>query len=146
MAFGGPTPKPAEARVRKHPDTFTPTTILPAPDGVLRGPELPADETWPKATREWWAAWRRSAQARTFQETDWNSLLVAATLHRAIFSGKGTPAAAAELRRRESAMGATREDRLRLRMAIEGTDQGAERPKLAPVVDYRTRLAPKRAG
>lgn len=84
-------------------------------DGETHGPELP-DADWPRWTRRWWETWRRSPQASTFTDTDWDFLLETALLHAAYVGGNLT--VAAELRLRVAKFGATPEDRMRLRLSI----------------------------
>lgn len=129
MAGQGPAPKdPATRRRRNAPPV--PTTVVVA-DDELRGPYLPdgvlpAGEAWHQRTRDWWATWRRSAQAQTFGATDWDFLLDTALMHHTMWS-KGRWEFAGELRLRVAKFGATPEDRARLRMQV----QGAEPPKPA---------------
>lgn len=123
MAGKGRPPKDPADRLRRNADAL-PTVSL-APDEALRGPELPDDLhdlltgealTWPAMTRRWWANWRRSPQAQTFTDTDWDFLTETALLHRAFVYGDAK--VAAELRLRVAKYGATPEDRMRLRIAI----------------------------
>ena len=123
MAGHGPAPKSPDERARRNIDPI-PLVKLHA-DKHLRGPALPIDLTspdgtpirWPAATRRWWDNWRRSPQAQIFTATDWDALTEAALLHRALVSGN--PRAAAELRLRVAKLGATPEDRARLRLGIQ---------------------------
>lgn len=106
-------------------------------DGVLRGPELPEVDVdlgpevlgvgWPAQTSRWWDSWRRSPQAVTFTDTDWDFLADTALLHAAMW--RGDMKAASEVRLRVAAFGATPADRARLRMSIKspgasGADAG----------------------
>lgn len=91
-----------------------------AQDGRLRGPDLPEDVEWHPRTVTWWQTWRLSAQAQTWQDTDWDFLLDTAVLHSAFWSGKRD--VAAELRLRVAKFGATTEDRMRLRVQAVGGD------------------------
>lgn len=143
MAGRGPAPKEPEKRRRGARDGNA-QTVLSA-DGELRGPELPALRSsggvWPDVTRRWWDTYRRSPQAQVWTETDWQSHLVTADLHAAYWSDEGGTKFAPELRLREARMGATYEDRLRLRLRVVEPDAG---PRLAPVADlpdYRSRLS-----
>jgi hypothetical protein len=117
MAGRGPAPKPAAARARRNK---TPEESKVAADGKLRGPTLPAGFDWCDRTRKWWDVWRRSAQSLTFTPTDWEFLAETAVLHNELWNGNGS--VAAELRLREAKLGATREDRLRLRIDVENPD------------------------
>lgn len=102
-------------------------------DGKARGPSLPklADRDWPAPTKAWWGNWRKSAQAQTFQPTDWDFLLDTAMLHAKFHEGDAS--VAGELRLRVAKFGATVEDRARLKMAI-----GDPKPK--------TKTAPRSRG
>jgi hypothetical protein len=125
MAGRGPAPKDPSKRRRRNADPV-PTTELAA-DGELRGPDLPDDvlgdeEDWHPRTRAWWNTWRRSAQAQTFQDTDWDFLLDTALMHHTMWL-KGRWEFAAELRLRAAKFGATPEDRARLRMQVTESDQ-----------------------
>ena len=116
MGIRGPAPKGHRSRERDQRREDARWTVL-HPDAVVRGPELPADRDWPAATRTWWATWRRSAQAQLFDATDWWFLLDTALIH-AAFS-RGDTRHAAELRLRESKLGATPADLARLRIVVE---------------------------
>lgn len=124
MAGRGAPPKPADQKRRRNIDVI-PTTVV-TPDDELRGPELPAGHAWHEQTLKWWDTWRRSPQASTFTSTDWDFLIDTALLHTAYWCGENT---AAELRLRVAKFGATPEDRLRLRLQIEGESDGAKSVK-----------------
>lgn len=111
--------------------------VTVAPDDQLRGfdlPDLEPDELgarhWPSMTRRWWSRWRKSPQAQTFTETDWDFLLETALIHRAFMLGDLKQAA--ELRLRVAKFGATPEDRMRLRLQIAAPDAPKAEPA-APV-------------
>ncbi len=92
-------------------------------DGELRGPPLPEGvlpdgEDWHPRTRQWWDTWRRSPQAQTFIDTDWDFLLDTALLH-AIMWSRGKWEFASEVRLRAAKYGATPEDRMRLKLQID---------------------------
>ena len=113
MAGRGPTPKDPSERRRRN--VAEPLTVLVA-DGASVGPSLPDSLDWPDVTREWWETWRRSAQAKTFTDTDWSFLLDTAVLHMEFWDGdRGV---AAELRLRAAKFGATPEDRARLKISV----------------------------
>lgn len=121
MAGHGPAPKEAGRRRRRNAEP-APNAALQA-DGRMRGPRLPAGvlpegEDWHVRTQAWWATWRKSAQAKTFTQTDWDFLLDTALMHHTMWT-KGRWEFAGELRLRTAKFGATPEDRLRLRMQIE---------------------------
>lgn len=123
MAGRGPAPKDPSTRRRRNADPV-PTTVV-APDDELRGPELPSGFDWPAPTRRWWETWRRSAQAQTMTDTDWDFLLDTALLHAELWAGNG--AVAAELRLRVAKFGATPEDRARLRLQIGEPEKKPEK-------------------
>jgi hypothetical protein len=118
--------------VRRNKDTV--------PQTVLRweraeAPELPTFEVeqdgelrefrWPARTREWWQMWIDSPQAEHFGSSDWQYLLDTALIHARLW--RGDLSAAAELRLRVAAFGATPADRARLRMVFaeaDNADQG----------------------
>ena len=115
MAGRGPAPRLERSR---ETDTKRRASELKrlAPDGELRGRELPEFEWHPRTVR-WWGTWRRSAQAQTFTETDWDFLEDTAFLHDLMC--KGDTGLAAELRIRVAKFGATPEDRMRLKIAVD---------------------------
>lgn len=94
-------------------------------DGVLRGPELPSEAPdgaqWHPMTREWWDTWRLSPQAQLFGGTDWQFLLDTALLHHAMWQ-YGRCELANEVRLRGAKFGQAPEDRLRLRITIDGEE------------------------
>ncbi|MFI8853673.1 hypothetical protein ACIGW3_26255 [Streptomyces sp. NPDC053499] len=132
MAGNGPPPKANDRRVRRNKDTV--------PQTVLRWeraepPELPdfrierdgdlVEFEWPERTREWWRMWIDSPQAEHFGSSDWQFLLDTALIHARLW--RGDASAAAELRLRVAAFGATPADRARLRMVFadaDGADAG----------------------
>lgn len=147
MAGRGPAPKPASERARRNADP-APEMFVEA-DDEMRGPDLPDDLIedrltgpieWPGMTRRWWTNWRKSAQAQTFTDTDWDFLLETALIHRRFI--KGEMSVAGELRLRVAKFGATPEDRARLRMGIGKPAGNTEpaKPKPAAQVGRRERL------
>ena len=141
MAGRGPAPKdPSERRRRNKPDT--PEAVVQA-DGKLVGPELsddvlPGERVWPEPTRTWWETWRRSAQAKTFTETDWSFLLDTAVYHAQFWSGDLS--VGPELRLRAAKFGATPEDRMRLKLSV-GTPAPAPVKKAAAPRQQKRRSA-----
>ena len=115
MAGRGPAPRAERARETDTKRRASEMRRL-APDDEVRGRELP-DHDWSPRTLRWWETWRRSAQAQTFTDTDWDFLLDTAYLHDAM--AKGDTGLAAELRIRVAKFGATPEDRMRLKIAID---------------------------
>ncbi|TCO54153.1 hypothetical protein [Actinocrispum wychmicini] len=103
MAGRGPTPKDPAKRRRRNADPTPPTVV--APDGQVRGPELPDTVDWPEQTRQWWNTWRTSPQAQSMTATDWDFLLDTALLHAELWSGVAS--VAPKLRLRVGKLGAT---------------------------------------
>lgn len=123
MAGRGPAPKDPATRRRRNADPV-PKSIV-STDGELRGPALPDDaipEPWHPRTLAWWTTWRRSPQAQTFTDTDWDFLLDTALMHHTMWS-KGRWEFASELRLRAAKFGATPEDRARLRIQVTAEPQ-----------------------
>ncbi len=106
------------------------------PQAEPLGPALPGEFEWPKRTRDWWESWRRCEMARTFTQVDWEFLLDTAVFH--ALAWDGSVSAGAELRLRVSKMGATPEDRLRLRME-------PDRAPASPAVQDRKQLSAGRS-
>lgn len=147
MAGQGPAPKDPDKRARRN---AVPGTQDLAPDGELRGFPLPRkgfsttskvktpdgwtslreDHEWPDETRRWWLNWRKSAQAQTFTDSDWDFLLETALLHAQFWLGDNS--VASELRLRVAKFGATPEDRARLRIRV--TDPNASSPVEIPTI------------
>lgn len=142
MAGRGPAPKPPEQRRRRNKPP-TPEVVLPAGPPVEAGqPPLPAAppppfEVWPPETLRWWAVWGESAQAGAFTGPEWSSLLVTAVLHARFWSGDAS--VASELRLREAKHGATHEDRMRLRMAVEKPKPDEAKPQTDEAAASRRR-------
>lgn len=128
MAGRGPAPKHAGARARRNKtpemrvvagqlasQPALPSRVVRGPDGKLVG--------WPKQTRDWWRWWGQSPLSDDFGATDWSFLLDTALLHAQYWLGD--LGVAGELRLREAKLGATPEDRLRLRIQFETADEAA---------------------
>lgn len=124
MAGRGPAPKDPTKRARRNSDPI-PTTTIRFERGAQ--PELPAEYDWPTPTRAWWDNWAKAPQAEHFMQTDWDFLLDTALVHAEVWSGNNERAG--ELRLRVSKLGATAEDRARLRLAFaEADEKDAARP------------------
>jgi hypothetical protein len=134
VAGVGPAPKDPEKRVRRN--ATVPMTEL-SEDGEVRGYDLPdvlgEDEVWHPQTVRWWNNWRKSAQAQSMTDVDWDFLLDTALMHHTMWS-KGRWEFAAELRLRVAKFGATPEDRSRLRLRITEP----EKPKPGGEPEQRT--------
>lgn len=127
MSGRGPAPKDPEKRARTNKDE-TPTTEIVQ----VRSPQpaLPEGMDWHPRTVAWWAMWGEAPQSAAFMATDWDFLLDTAIMHTALWS-KGQWTLAAEIRLRVAKLGATPEDRQRLRMNFAtpvdpGKDAGEE--------------------
>lgn len=120
MAGRGPIPKPAGQRARRNHDPVPAVTFHAEPARQPRLPARPDGAPWPRRTREWWRTWASTPQAQRFAATDWDFLVDTAVLH-ALF-WEGHVAVAAELRLRLAKMGATPEDRARLRITLADAD------------------------
>jgi hypothetical protein len=130
MAGPGRAPKQVLSRPRDTARRQAEMTKV-APDGVLRGPDLP-DYDWHPRTLTWWETWRRSPLAQEFGQTDWDFLIDTAFLHSQMWNGEIR--LASEVRLRAAKFGATPEDRLRLKVEV---DQEAEQVKKAPASKAR---------
>jgi hypothetical protein len=137
MPMKGPAPKMERSRpndtARREAEFSTVVN-----DDLVRGPELPESVVWHPMTVRWWDTWRRSAQAKTFSETDWDFLLDTARLHSELWAGQ--LGVAPELRLRVSKFGASPEDRMRLRLKIDEDAQKAVEPEQSLSADRKARL------
>lgn len=115
MAGRGPASKGTRSRGRDQKRIDAEVVIVQA-DGLAHGPDLPDEIQWPDVTRSWWETWRKSAQAKTFTDTDWSFLLDTAVLHMEFWDGDRS--VAGELRLRAAKFGATPEDRARLKISV----------------------------
>jgi hypothetical protein len=110
-----------EDRVRRNAPRYN--KVQPEWDGHVRGPELPPG--YCDRVMAWWETWRTSAQAMVMIETDWESMLDTAILKEMYCNPNAKSGAvsmtqlASEIRRRESAFGATFEDRLKLAIEVD---------------------------
>lgn len=154
MAGAGPAPKDPAKRVRRNKDASA-STVLRFEES--QQPELPEFDVqveqdgelvsrkfvWPASTREWWRMLGEAPQAEHLGSTDWSFLLDTALLHAAVW-GRGEMKYLPELRLRVAKIGATPEDRARLRMQFAQADEAdAKRP--APGESARERRGQIRA-
>lgn len=125
MAGRGPAPKPAARRARRNSDSI-PLKILPfqaVAKQLLPDDLLAADgETWHPATTRWWDRWCESSLSDTWTAVDWSFLEETVVLHHE-YMKKRTFTLGSELRLREAKMGATAEDRARLRITFADADE-----------------------
>lgn len=147
MAGRGPVPKPPGTRNRRN--AGAPVVTLSADDHGPHGFELPegllpGGEDWHPATRGWWSVWQRCPQAQVMEATDWSYLLDTALMHHRFWTGHRWELAA-EIRLRLGKVGATVEDRARLRMELPESETPADAETVpAGVVrldDRRVRLS-----
>jgi hypothetical protein len=106
-------PVPAESPQRRNKTGAR--TVTDAPPEF---PPLPGAELYLPQTRSWYETWCTSPQASTFAATDWMRLHMLAPLVDAYWQ-KPSKDLMAEIRQNESKLGATGEDRQRLRMKLE---------------------------
>lgn len=124
MAGRGPAPKDADKRLRRNADPIATTTVE-----FVRGvqPPLPVGYDWPEQTRIWWREWGESTLSRRFTATDWSYLLDTALLHAKVWGPDQNLSYMAELRQRVAKVGATAEDRARLRIQFANADEADEK-------------------
>ena len=133
MGGRGPAPKDPSKRVRANKDPVA-STVLRFEESEQ--PELPQFDVetevdgsvvsrpfvWPELTRQWWSDLGAAPQAEHLGSTDWAFLLDTALLHAAVW-GRGEMKYLPELRLRVAKIGATPEDRARLRMQFAQADE-----------------------
>ena len=154
MAGRGPAPKDPAKRARANVDPHGLRVYEAAPAAQ---PELPVFDVqvevdgemssrvfvWPDATRRWWATWGAEPMAEDFTATDWDFLLDTALLHAKVW-GAGDLKLLPELRLRVAKMGATSEDRARLRITYAAADE-ADDKRSRPKSSSRDRRGPLKA-
>jgi hypothetical protein len=135
----GPAPK--ENKRRRNADTYADVKAIVTEDDVVRGPEMPGKEQYLPQVLDWYETWRRSPQAATFTNTDWQRLHMLAPLVHSYWQ-RPHHLVMAEIRQSESLLGATYTDRLRARMKVEkGDDKPAGTKANLTVIDsYKKRL------
>ncbi len=149
MAGRGPAPKDPSQRLRRNaPPTPLrvyegepveqpplPPLYLPDDDGKMRRTR------WPAATRRWWETWGKEPMAADFRPTDWDFLIDTALLHAAFWHGDTK--LAPEIRLRVAKLGATAEDRARLRITYANADEAdAKRDRAEKRPSSRERRGP----
>ncbi|MEU1881880.1 hypothetical protein ABZ470_31630 [Streptosporangium sp. NPDC020072] len=135
MAGRGAPPRATHQRARDTARRIDAKATI-VPDKPYDGPvpDLPAGD-WLPATLTWWDTWIRSPQAHMFTVTDWAFLVETAYIADAFYGGNLT--VAGELRLRVGKLGATPEDRQRLRLQFAPDDED-DRP-IASVTSLRGR-------
>jgi len=155
VAGRGPAPKDPAKRARTNSDPMGRTVYIASP---VEQPELPEFDVqvesdgelisvrfvWPEATRRWWATWGAEPMARDFTATDWDFLLDTALLHAKVW-GFGDLKFLPELRLRVAKMGATAEDRARLRITYAAADEADEKRDRSRPSSARERRGPLKA-
>ncbi|MGV7802836.1 phage terminase small subunit [Mycobacterium kansasii] len=142
MAGRGPAPKPEGSRARRNGSavsmkvyTSEPTTQPELPEFDVQvevdGAIVSQAFIWPPATRRWWETWGAEPMAADFTATDWDFLLDTALLHARVWA-EGDLKLLPELRLRVAKLGATGEDRARLRITYAAADQADEKRKTPP--------------
>lgn len=135
MAGQGPTPKDDAKRVRRN-KTAEPLKVKRGAKPTT-APELlpsPVDDAgneigWLPETIEWWNTWATSEQATLFLASDWQRLRMLLPLVDRYFELPSKDLMA-EIRLNEERLGATLQDRQRLRLKIQADDgEEEEDPK-----------------
>lgn len=154
MAGRGPAPKDPAKRARTNSDpmgmrVYTADRAaqpdLPEFDVqvTVEGETVAQSFVWPDATRRWWDTWGAEPMAQDFTATDWDFLLDSALIHARVW-GEGELKLLPELRLRVAKMGATGEDRARLRITYAAADEADEK-RGRPKGSSRDRRGPLRA-
>jgi hypothetical protein len=126
VAGKGPTPKDVDqlaghgrAKARSAgTKVFVADAVRQPPLPVLYLPGKAGKKVrfvWPAATKRWWANWAAEPMADRFRSTDWDFLMDTALIHARVW-GDGDLSMMGELRLRVAKMGATAEDRARLKI------------------------------
>lgn len=152
MAGRGPAPKDPGSRARRNKDpqalrVFTATPVEQPPLPPLFLPDEDGKRrrvAWPEATKQWWRTWGAEPMAADFRPTDWDFLLDTALIHAKVW-GEGELKLLPELRLRVSKMGATTEDRARLRIAYAAADEADEKRTRSKASSARERRGPLKA-
>lgn len=149
MAGRGPAPKDPSKRVRRGSDPVAlrvyvaePVTQPPLPDLQIDADGELLAFTWPPATEAWWKSWADEPMSADFRSTDWQFLMDTALLHAAVW--RGELKYLGELRLRVAKLGATLEDRARLRITFAQAE-AAENGRPAPRGGARDRYKGPRA-
>ncbi|MFF4245236.1 hypothetical protein ACFYY2_12265 [Streptomyces sp. NPDC001822] len=115
-------PKPKENAQRRNKHEYAQTLSSSTTEGRALPPGLGIKTA---GARRFWRTWATSPQAGNWAETDWAELEITVKLTDAFYGGDVK--LAGEIRQRVAKWGATTEDRARLRMSLEDTedqDQG----------------------
>lgn len=139
MAGRGVVPKDPEKLLGHHPPQHI-TELGDAPTDV---PKMPTITDPDPRTLEWWDTWVTSPQAGQFMATDWLRLKMLVPLIDAYFKSP-SPSRMAEVRMNEQRLGATPEDRQRLRWRQASTGEAAPVPAAPPKQTKKKRRADPR--
>lgn len=119
MASRGPLPKPDEKRARTNEPAIA-WTDVPKGSRAVGAPRLSAAERrrlHPEA-RRFWDVWLKAPQAVLFVETDWLALRMMLPLVDA-YHRDPTAAKLSEIRQGVGKLGATLDDRFRMRVRVD---------------------------
>jgi len=132
MPGRGPSPKDPDKRARRNADPVASRTLPLVRSNAPTLPKdvLPAGIDWHPAVKRWWDAWRRSPLAADFTEVEWQEMLATAVLYHDFYSGDRK--LAGELRLRMAKVGATSEDRARLRIVLADASAKEEKEPANP--------------
>jgi hypothetical protein len=141
MSGRGRVPKDPEMRVRRNKG---PEIVELEADRADKPPELPGADGYREKTRNWYRTWCESPQRTQFLATDWQRLHMLAPLVDAFFDPAKRPrertALLAEIRLNEQKLGATPEDRLRLRWNLRPSASTSNRKPSRGRADPRLKL------
>lgn len=142
MAGRGPAPKDPSKRARRNKDAAAETKLPRARTRSAKPPALPGARGFLAPTRAWYATWCSSPQAAQFIETDWLRLHMTARLvdqfYRTEFPLEAKQLMS-EIRLNEQKLGATPEDRLRLRWRLGEAEKAEEREQRKSAAPARSR-------
>ncbi|HEV2069475.1 MAG TPA: hypothetical protein VGR26_06755 [Acidimicrobiales bacterium] len=135
---GVPPKDPAKRQRRNKPPELE---ELPAShDGEV--PPLPGRSKYLRRTRDWYDTWARSPQASAFAGTDWGRLHMVAALVDAYWR-EPKASLMSEIRLNEAKLGATIEDRQRLRWKLPGPEHEPEEAPTPPRPRRRRSSSPR---
>lgn len=117
----GPQPSPNAARRNVHSHARELSREPKAPRQAPTGLSLKT-----AGAKRFWLMWSQAPQTAEWTETDWLELEITARLVDALYQGDLKQAS--EIRQRTAKWGSTVEDRNRLRMKFEDTDEAEEDP------------------
>lgn len=131
MAGRGPVPQATHQRERDTRRSVTSKEAHLVADGEVRGPTIrqaTGRNDWGARATAYWETWRTSPQAQLFADTDWQRLAMIVPLVELYWDDGGRmpdKQLLAEIRLNEERLGATVQDRQRLRMKIAEAEKAA---------------------